>query len=140
MIGAPGRVGALWMTALIWRSVASSRITPADRDVHVGVGLRWQQSPQLCGRPVAHHRSLTARKRSRTRSGREGWRGRANEIDTSVEASPTTALQPPFDHSCRRPELEQLGAADHVVLAPCDLADLSLGGGHFTSTAAPSPS
>jgi hypothetical protein len=82
---------------------------------------------------MAHHRSFTACKRSRTRSGRKRWRGRANEIDTSVEGSPAPAFQLAGDHSPTDTELEQLGAADHVVLAPGNAPDSFLFEGHFTS-------
>jgi hypothetical protein len=57
-----------------------------------------------------------------------------------MKALPATVLESSLDDPRAHAELEQLRSRDHVLLAPGDLADVVLDGGHFTSTAAPKPS
>ena len=70
------------------------RITTKDSDVNVERFLDRQQTPQFRGAAVTDHRSLATRERCGARSRRERRRGRASEIDTVMEALPTTDLEP----------------------------------------------
>jgi hypothetical protein len=88
------------------------------RHRHVHASARdAQQRPQTRGAAVAQHGFLPAREHRRHRPRPRGQRGVPDRVDAAVERVEAAVAHPHVDRALPEPELQQLRAGDHSVLA-----------------------